>query len=234
MKTEYMKRGWFWAALVMLVLIVALLLLYSSYSKTQSLVEDYFVDGRNTIAVGGLAQIQGRVESEYGYLFVDCAERQEYDAFIDTDSRTMTASDLKRALELHAKCGNFFVEKSNITVQVLEGDVASLEETASLFSGSTKARNALVAAKYWRDIFELERERAIIFERLVNIQKAYWEIDLDKALGTISPKEREASVGALNIEANQKLARTNEIVEEVRELRKQEGVFWGESFGSEN
>jgi|GEM_PF-4405413 len=220
--------------LFVLALIATSLLLYFEYQKAQNGIRMQFVEKRNEMANNGFSNLGQKVETDYSYLLVDCGDRGEYDKLIDRDSRELTATELKRALQLHSECGQFFANKSNLIVSLMEAEVNSLREHSELFGSGKNERNAEVVVGYWDDIFTLERERGIVYGRLVDIQKEYWESDLDKVLNIITSGEREAAVGALNFEANQKLSQTEELLEKIKESRKIEAIFWGESFGKSN
>ena len=156
--------------LLLLLFLVGALLLFFNHRSSQALIKENFIEKRTSLATGGMNQLRQTVENEYGYLFYDCKDRNEYDRLIDADSRLLTVAELTRALELHNECGDFFMNKSNLAINLLEKDVEYLKEYVPLFSSGEKAKNAEVASKYWNDIYELEKERAVIFSRLVSIQ----------------------------------------------------------------
>ena len=83
------------------------------------------------------------------------------------------------------------------------------------------------------DILLLEKERADIYNRLVDIQEQYWKIDLQKAQGEITSKEREEQIGTLNTEANTHLQDSEELADKLKEVRKAESIFWTNSFGDD-
>ncbi len=216
--------------LLLLAFIAASLFLFASNRATQEQLQESFDATRLQIASGGLNTYRQLINSEYDHLFQDCSERARYDEYIDADSRYMSAGELTEALELHRTCGHFLSARSQFTIQLFEKNIEQLRMLATFFSGPTDKKNASVVVTYWDDIFTLERERAIIFDRLIDIQEEYWRSDLDKALGAITSGEREAAVGALNFEANQRLAQSEELNDEIEEIRKRENIFWGEAF----
>lgn len=223
-------------AIVSTILVVALALfaftLYQADKGREEIILTSFTDKRYTLVGRGLSGLRQEVDTTYAGLFEDCEDRNAYNAFIATDSRTMTASELREALLYHDECGQFFVNKTELTLGFFEKEIDSLRDNAILLKDGKQKEDALQIVEFWEQIFALEGEHGTIYKRLVDIQEEYWSADLNKAILIDTPEEREAKVGALNNEANQKLGRIEEIQMEIERFQRAESTYWEEHFAT--
>lgn len=218
---------------IIIILAVAVVMLYNKRVSTDADILSRFSKVRADLAADNLAAKQREISERYSNLFGECEDQAEYDTFVDADTRTLSITELRRALELHdGVCGQLFRQRADLTLGFVARDVIELENTANLLSNNKKRSDALEVVTYWKEILALEEENARLYGRLVDIQSEYWQAELDKLLRFITSDGREIAVGTLNYEANQKLERSNSLNTELKELREEETVFWQEKFAN--
>jgi hypothetical protein len=213
----------------LIILIIVLLTLNFTREKETRL---FFTDARLSIAAGGLNEVFKDVETNYGNLFAECSDQGSYDKHIGTDSRIMSAAELKEALALHEECGMQLHNKANLTLGFFKTKIDRMTDAVSVLRPGTYKKDANQILAYWEKIYDLEKENNTIYKRLVDIQGEYWTADLNKVTGIDSSAEREAKFGALNYEANQKLDLVKDLREDIKRVENAEGVLWGESFAT--
>lgn len=191
-----------------------------------------FTDARLMLFEKGLDGIRQEVDAAYPDLLKDCKDRAAYDAYIDMDSRTMTAGQLREALSYHEECGQFFVHKTAITLAYFQHEIERLSDAANVLQEGKEKKEALEIVHFWQQIFDLESQNASIYKRLVDIQKEYWTADLNKAIYVDTSEEREAKVGALNYEANQKLDQISKVRDDINRFKEAEAAYWDEHFAT--
>jgi hypothetical protein len=216
----------------LIVLAVTSFVLYRSEQVRDEKIIETFSVNRMNLASGGLQAVRSALEKDYPDLFKDCANRGEYDTFIDSDSRALTASEIRRALDLHRECGHYFSNKGNVTLDFFLQDIKQLASIAHLLNDGNVKDSAMSISDYWQQIYDLEREYNTIYGRMVDIQESYWSEELNKAIGLITAQEREANIGALNYEANQKLERLANIREKLQEIREKEFALYEDMFST--
>ena len=216
--------------LVALAFIIGALLLFGIYEHSQKLASNAFVAARMDLLQNGFVEDRQYVKTVYANVLVDCADRAQYNSFINTDSRTMTEQELTDALALLDRCGHYSVHADALALDFFKRDVANLKALTPLFSDPSIRSRAEAVAKAWSDIYDLDKEKNDTDSRLVDIQQAYWEAELDKVRGVDTPKERETRIGALNTEARDRLAREQELYTAIQDLRQKENTLFTEAF----
>ena len=217
-----------------LIVVLALLSfsLYQNDKKREKVLLTAFTDGRLAIVEKGLIGLSIQVEKEYPDLFIVCEEKSKYDSYINLDTRTMSDSELRDALRLHSLCGKLFSNKTNLTLGFFKIELNKLEQSANLLKEGKDKRNALQIIDFWYTLYDLEQEHGQIYERLIDIQEEYWEADLNKVTAKDTASMREEKVGTLNLEANDKLTRINQIQIEIDRFKVAESTYWKEHFAT--
>lgn len=213
---------------LLLLVGATMLFTYAQRLQLQNAIYEALATARTDLAQNSINEKQQLVTREYSDIVLDCELRGEYDAVINLDSREMTARELRRALELHKECGQYFYSRNALALVLFESEIKRLQELSKLLE-DTRAKNIVFPlAQQWEQILELEKEYNKIFGDNITIQQRYWEVDLKRRLGEIDFTKREEEIGILNGIARLNNTRLTEMQSERGELHLSEGKHWEE------
>ncbi len=210
------------------ILFVGGIVWYNHAQFAQSQRQLYSVFGNQYASAISIAKNLSSAQTppSFSPLFTECAEQNEFDRLLGQDSKFMDAETLTRALNLHALCSTTFRDRRIASSELLSTALDNLRATSELIENGRTKLDAQKVITAWETVQKLEEEQTMIHARNIELQREYWEIELQKVEKTIPFDEREEAFGIRNTEARANNKRMLELDEKIRAARDRAEEAW--------